>query len=196
MTSATAYPPGAEESPRRWKLTTADFERMLQAGVFQEDDPVELLDGELYEMAPIGDWHNAGVDALTDAVGGQGRGRVIVRAQGSFRLDAFSSPEPDVAVFAFRADYYREGGARPADVLLVVEVADSSEKHDREVKLPLYARAGIPEVWIVTRDPAAIEVYREPSGSRYTQLQTFGREDTVSPSRLPDIKVPVALVTG
>ena len=111
-----------------------------------------------------------------------GGDRVLVQAQASFRLDPFSSPEPDIAALTFRDDYYRAGGVGPGDVLLLVEVADSSETHDRQVKLPLYARAGIPEVWIVTREPAAIEVYLEPGGDRYRQLRTYLRGETVSPS--------------
>lgn len=181
--------------PRRWKLTVAEFERMVEAGVFSEDDHVELLDGELYEMPPAGDWRNASVTALNRAITPHAGDRVITQVQNSVRIEPASSPEPDFALLAFRPDLYREGGVPASAVLLVVEVSDSSADHDRDVKLPLYARAGIPEAWLVTREPAAIEAYRSPREGVYTEMRTYLRGDTISPMALPDVRIAVSAVT-
>ncbi len=194
MSTLSPAVPCAE--PRRWRLTVAEFDRMVEAGVFQEDDPVELLDGELYEMPPAGDWHNAGVNALTRRFSGVAPDGPLVQAQSGIRIGPSSSPEPDIALLTFRPDYYRDGGAGPEDVLLIVEVSDSTAKFDREVKLPLYARAGIPEVWIVTREPAAIEAYRSPRDGTYTEMRTYLRDDFASPIAFPDVQIPVIDVTG
>ncbi len=179
--------------PRRWRITASKAEQMLRSGILQEDDHVELLDGDLYEQPPATDWENAGVSALIHALMG---GEALVHIRGWIRLDELSAPEPDIALLAFRAAYYRDGGAGPEDVLLVVEVSDSTVKFDREVKLPLYARAGIPEVWIVTREPAVIEAYRSPRDGTYTEMRTYLRDELASPIAFPDLKIPVIDVTG
>ena len=194
MSIATDSPPCT--GPRRWKITVDEFERMVDLGVFAEDDPIELINGELYEMPPAGDWHNAGVTALNRALAPHAGDRVIAQVQNSVRLDPASAPEPDLALLAFRPDLYREGGVPPSAVLLVVEVSDSSAGHDRDVKLPLYARAGIPEAWIVTREPAAIEAYRSPREGIYTEMRTYLRGDIISPMALPDVQIAVSAVTG
>jgi Uma2 family endonuclease len=191
--SAIEAPPCT--TPRRWKLTTAEFERMVELGVFAEDDRIELIDGELYEMPPAGDWHNWSVGEAGETLYAAAQGRAKVWIQNSIRLDEHSSPEPDVALLVARPGGYPKG-VTPADVLLVIEVSDTSVRFDREVKLPLYARAGIPEVWIVTRDPAVIEAYRSPREGVYTEMRTYLRGDTISPHALPDVKIRVSDVTG
>ncbi len=184
--------------PARWRMSVAELEAMVRAGIFKEDDPVELLDGELYEMAPSGDWHNASVDqVVTDVrIGARGATELILRVQGTLRLSPLSAPEPDITLLRFREDHYRSGGARPEDVLLIVEVSDTTLRHDREVKLPLYAEAGIPEVWVVRREPACIEVYTRPASGAYRELRTYGRGEIVSPEAFPGIRVAVSAVTG
>ena len=201
-TMATAIAtPAPEKAPdegeiTRRRITSAEFEEMFRAGVFQECDHIELLDGELYEMAPAGDWHNAGVNALNHTLATSLGSSGIVQSQGSMRVTDTSQPEPDVVVFRFRPDFYRDGGAGPDDTLLLVEVSDTTIRYDRDVKLPLYARAGLPEVWIVTREPAAIEVHRLPRDGVYTEKKLYLRGDTVSPADLPGVTVNVTDVTG
>lgn len=121
-----------------------EYHRMGEAGVFSEDDRVELIAGEIVEMPPIGRRHAACVDRLTELFSGQPG--VIVRVQNPVRLDEFTEVRPNVALLRRREDFYSRSHPTPAGVLLVVEVADTSSAYDREVKLPLYARSGVPEV--------------------------------------------------
>lgn len=182
--------------PRRWRLTADQYQRMGETGILHEDDRVELLEGELYEMAPIGNWHNGSVDSLNWWIGTRIGQRAIVRVQGSFRLSPHSEPQPDLLVLRFRPDFYRSAPAGPEDVLLLVEVADSSLGYDRDFKLPLYARAGIPEVWIVNRGDARIEVYREPEGGRYRSVALVERGSTLAPLAFPDLTIPAEEILG
>lgn len=183
-------------SPRHWKLTADQYQRMGEAGILSEDDRVELLEGELYEMAPIGDWHNAGTDRLNWRLSLGIGGRGIVRVQGSFRLSPDAEPEPDILVLRFRDDFYRSAPAGPQDVMLLVEVADTTLTYDRDFKLPLYARAGIPEVWIVNRAAMRIEVYREPEDGAYRSVTRVARGSAVTPLAFPDLSIPVAAIVG
>ncbi|MFN0146718.1 MAG: Uma2 family endonuclease [Dehalococcoidia bacterium] len=190
MTTATESAPCT--TPRRWKISVDLAEQMVRTGIVAEDEPIELVEGVFYERLPRGPWHDASVQILGDALRRRGS---IVSIKNALRLNEFSAPEPDVALLTFREDYYRAGGAGPGDVLLVVEVSDSSADHDRDVKLPLYARAGIPEAWLVTREPAAIEAYRSPREGVYTEMRTYLRGDTISPMALPDVRIAVSAVT-
>jgi Uma2 family endonuclease len=176
-------------APRHWKLTADQYQRMGEAGILSEDDRVELLEGELYEMPPIGDWHNGEVDQFNSRLS-RGLGeQAIVRVQGSFRLSTGAEPQPDVLVLRYREDFYRHAPAGPEDVLLLVEVADSSLAYDRDFKLPLYARAGIPEVWILNRGGERLEVYREPRGSEYRSATMVGRDGSIAPLAFPDLAI-------
>src|ERR671938_544657 len=126
-----------------------EYYRMGEAGILTEDDRVELIEGEIIEMSPIGSRHAACVNRLNTLLGRHLRQTAIVSVQNPIRLDAYSEPEPDVALLRPRADYYESGHPTPADALLIVEVADTSADYDRIIKLPLYAKAGIPEAWLV-----------------------------------------------
>ena len=180
-------------APKHWKLTAEQYQRMGEAGILHEDDRVELLEGELYEVAPIGDWHNASVDALNAAFKVEAGPRAIVRVQGSFRLSPRSEPEPDILVLRYRPDYYRSALPGPEDVLLLVEVADTTLAYDRDFKLPLYARAGIPEVWIADLAGHGIERHAEPDAVSGVCRATvrFGRGVTVAALMVPQLAVPV-----
>jgi Uma2 family endonuclease len=183
--------------PRHWKLTADQYQRMGETGILTEDDHVELLDGELYEMSPIGSWHNAGVDAFTTAFAREVFDRrAIVRVQGSFRLSPDSEPEPDILVLRFRSDFYRSSLPGPEDVLLLVEVADTSLAYDRDFKLPLYAQAGIPDVWLLNRDATRLEVYREPREGAYQSVTFVERGGAVAPLAFPDLMIHVAELLG
>jgi Uma2 family endonuclease len=132
------------------RLFTADeFHRIAEAGILREDDRVELVDGEIVEMTPIGSHHAACVDRLNVLLQRSVDGRGIVRVQGPIRLDAHSEPQPDLSVLALRTDFYASAHPTPSNVLLVVEVAETSARYDRDIKIPLYARAAIPETWLV-----------------------------------------------
>ena len=183
-------------TPKHWRFTADQYQRMGEVGIFRKEDRVELLEGEIYEMTPIGSWHGGSTDVLNMTFAGRLAGRAIVRVQGSFRMSPRSEPEPDLLLLRFRPDYYHSALPGPKDVLLLVEVADASLGYDRDVKLPLYARAGIPEFWIVNRSENQIEVYRQPAGDRYRSVTIHERGDTVSPLAFPDISVQVADVLG
>ena len=184
-------------APTRHKLDVHDYHRMGDAGILGEGDRVELIDGELIDMAPIGQGHAATVNRLTRALVMAFGEQAIVSVQNPVRLDRFSEPQPDFAVFRPRADFY-ETGERPGppDTLLVVEVADSSLRYDRTVKLPLYARTGIPEVWIIDLRRRVLEAHREPGPDGYAMTETHGPEDTVTLAQVPEIAVALRRVLG
>jgi Uma2 family endonuclease len=185
-----------DSHPRRRLFTADEYEEMVLAGILKEDDRVELWDGEIFEMPAIGDWHNGTVDILNWRFGTYLGGRAILRVQGSFRLNPMSEPEPDIAVLRFREDFYRTTKVGPGDVLLVIEVSDTTLAYDRDFKLPRYARAGIPEVWIVVKQQAHIEVHRDPAGETYRTRTIHPRGTSVSPLAFPDISIAVEEIIG
>ena len=174
----------------RHRLNVDDYHRMAEAGILGEDDRVELIGGELIDMAPIGQGHAGIVNALNHALFMAFGGRAIVSVQNPLRLDPLNEPQPDVVILRPREDFYQRGPLPgPADVLLVVEVADSSLRYDRAVKLPLYARAGIGEVWIVDLHRLVVDVHREPGPDGYAAMATHAPEDTVTLAQAPGIAV-------
>ena len=183
-------------APPKRKLTADEYQRMAAAGILHEDERVELLDGELYEMAPIGDDHIGGVNSLTFFFSRRVGDQAIVSVQNPIRLSNYSEPEPDIALLRPRADFYRTGKARPEDVLLLVEVASSSLDYDRSMKLPRYAAAGIAEVWIVNLVEQYIEVYRDPGVDGYATRTLHTRGATLTPAALPAVTIRVDEILG
>jgi Uma2 family endonuclease len=187
----------AVEVERTRRLFSVDeYERMVEVGILTRQDHVELIHGEIVEMTPIGRGHFAAASALhAFFVERLGR-RVVVGAAGSLRVPPHSMPEPDLMLLVPRADFYRGADLRPEDVLLLIEVADTSLRYDRVVKGPLYAAAGVAEYWIVDVDGGAVEVYRDPiqghyrSGRRITRGQSFG------PQAFPELLLSVADILG
>jgi Uma2 family endonuclease len=139
-----------------------EYYRMAEFGIVREDERLELLEGEIIEMPPIGSHHSGAVNRLTALLTGRIGSQAIVSVQNPLRLSDVSSPQPDCALLQPRPDFYTGSHPVPEDVLLLIEVADRSLDTDQQVKLPLYARASIPEVWIVALNDDAIEVYRGP----------------------------------
>lgn len=164
---------------------------MAQAGILAEDDRVELLNGEIVEMPPIGSRHAACVDRLNQQLSRSAGELAIVRVQSPIRLSAHSEPEPDLALLTPREDFYTEGHPGPEDTLLVIEVAETSAEFDRQVKLPLYAQAGIPEVWLIDLAEGHVEVHRTPSTSGSDEVQTLSSNETLSPQALPELTISV-----
>jgi Uma2 family endonuclease len=176
-------------TPMRRRFTIEEYEKMVETGILAQDDQVELIDGEIIEMSPIGDPHVACVINLTHLlVRGVGE-RARVQVQGPIRIAPRSVPQPDLAVLRPRS--YRREGATTADALLVIEVADTSLLYDRMVKLRLYAGAGLPEYWIVDANAETLEVYRSPSGDRYAEHRHLARGETVAPLAFPDAVIPI-----
>jgi Uma2 family endonuclease len=170
---------------------------MGEAGIFAPDERVELIDGELIDMAPISQGHAAIVGGLNQALVIACAGRAIVWPQNPVRLDRLSEPQPDLAVLRRRADFYATGERPgPADVLLLVEVADTSLRFDRKVKLPLYARSGIVEVWIVDLQRRVVDAYRSPVVEAYGETTTHQAGERVALAAAPEIVVTLDLVLG
>ncbi len=180
----------------RRKLDIWEYHRMGEFGIFGEGDRVELIEGELVQMTPIGSGHSGTINgttrALVRAVGDQ----AIVSVQNPVRLGDHSEPEPDFLLLRPRADDYRLRTPVADEVLLLIEVADSSLRYDRAVKLPLYARHGIPEVWIVDLAANTVEWFRHPEGESYADSGRAVRGETLTPALLPEVSVPVTAILG
>jgi len=165
-------------------------------GLLDQDDRVELLDGQVVAMTPAGPQHVACVVRLADLLARRLESHTKVSVQNPLVLSERSQPQPDIAVIRRAAGF---GGAwlpEAKDALLVVEVADSSLERDREVKLPLYAQAGIPEVWLVNLLDQQVETYREPTGERYGKTHLAGRGEVLTPILLPGVSVSVDRILG
>jgi Uma2 family endonuclease len=179
------------------RFTAKDFHRMVEAGILREDDRVELLHGEIVDMPPIGPGHASGVNRLLNGfLPLQLEGKVIISVQNPFHLGEHSEPQPDLALLKSRPDFYAQGHPTPQEVLLVVEVMESSGGYDREVKVPLYARFGIPETWLLDVERELIEVYREPSPEGYRQVHTRRRGEHIAPAAFPQFILMADAVLG
>ncbi len=163
----------------RFRYSVDDYHRMAKAGILGEDDRVELLDGEIAMMTPIGRRHAACVDRLNRLLVRRCGDEAIVRVQNPIVLSEDSEPEPDLALLRPRDDFYASAHPRPKDVLLVIEVADSSVEYDRQTKLPIYARSGISHTWIIDLGRNAIDAYEEPAPEGYAVRRTFSRGDSI-----------------
>ncbi len=174
-----------------YRFTADQYQSMGMAGILSEYEPIELLNGEIVEMAPIGNAHNDSTDCVSDLMFASFRGRARIRVQGSVRINPRSEPQPDLAILRQRPDYHLSP-ATPEDVLFIVEVSASSLNYDRREKLAAYAAAGIPELWIVNLREYALYVHTEPSGEEYLTVRRFQASDTVSPRAFPDVSLPVS----
>jgi Uma2 family endonuclease len=178
------------------RFTVDEYHRMANAGILTEDDRVELLDGQIVPTSPIGPRHAGCVDDITRLFIRLAGDAVVVRVRNPVVIERYNEPEPDVVVARARPDRYRRAHPTPADVLLIVEVADTTIRQDRGFKVPLYAAAGIPEVWIVDLPADRIEVYRLPNAGAYGERQTLGREATIAPLALPDAVIGTSEILG
>lgn len=158
---------------QRKQFSVEDYYSMLEVGVLTEEDRVELIKGEIIEMSPIGSKHGGYVKMLSNIIKETLRQQVITSVQDPVRLGRFSEPEPDIAVLKPRADFYTESHPTPKDVFFLIEVADTSIGYDFDVKLPLYAAAGIPEVWILDVQAEQITQHTAPTAHAYSKMDTF-----------------------
>lgn len=177
-------------------FTVEEYHRMAQAGILSEDDRVELIDGEIVEMTPIGSRHASSVNRLTQLFSERMQRRAIVSVQNPLRLGERSEPQPDLALLRPRPDFYARIHPGAEDVLLVVEVAETSGNVDRETKVPLYARAGIPEVWLVDLGGECIEIYREPRAQGYQEVRRVRRGERLALHTFPDLDLAVTDLLG
>jgi Uma2 family endonuclease len=165
---------------------------MGEYSVFEPDARIELLDGGMIEMAPIGPFHGGCVKTLIHLFSKQLAGSALLSVQDPIQLDDLSEPQPDLALLRLVSHFYRQRHPTAADIFLVIEVADSSAKHDRETKIPLYGRHGIVECWLVDLMAKQVEVYRQPTAQGYAEIRILRSGDFLSPSPLPQIQIAVS----
>jgi Uma2 family endonuclease len=182
--------------PIRRAFSVDEYDRMVEVGILGKGDNVELIEGEILEMSPIGSRHEACVDRAAALLLPPLAGQSIVRIQGSIRLGDYSRPQPDLILLQPRKDYYASGGAMTRDALLVIEVSESSIRYDRGPKLRVYARHGVREVWIEDLTTDTLLVFREPEGGAYKSQLTFEKGDSVAPVAFPELVLPVASLLG
>ena len=179
----------------RRRFTVQEYHRMAEAGILHEDDRIELIDGELVEMSAIGTRHFSCVNRLNHLLVGSVGDDVIVSVQNPVRLNDYSEPQPDVALIWTRD--YSESLPTPEDVLLLIEVSDTTLAYDRGLKLSRrYARAGIPEAWIVDLQGEKIEHHTGPSGDRYRHAEKVRRDETLNSAARPGLEVRAGDVLG
>ena len=174
-----------------WRFSVDDYYKMAEAGILTEDERLELLNGEIIEMSPIGSRHARLVDLLTRMLITMLGTRAWVRVQNPLRLNGQAEPEPDLLLLRWRDDEYEYDHPTPEDVFLLIEVSDSTLDKDRNEKLPMYAQAEIPECWIVNIPEGVVEIYTGPAGDEYLARQVFEAGDGASPSAFPDVSIPV-----
>jgi Uma2 family endonuclease len=177
----------------RRRFTVGDYHRMAEVGILREREceHVELIDGEIVVMTPIGPRHNACVGSATRTLILALGDTAIVLPQGSIRLDLYNEPEPDLVLLRPRADFYASRHGAPRDVLLVIEVSDSSIAYDRDVKGPMYAMSGIGEYWIADLTTNVVWRYWSPAHGVYQHVETHHRGQSIAPHQLPACVVPV-----
>lgn len=178
-------------SVSRKRFSVDHYYRMLDAGILAGDDKVELIDGEVLEMSPIGPPHAATVYCFQTALLKALAERAMVRVQLPIRIDDFNEPEPDIAVVRPRTDMYRSAHPSPTDTLLLVEVSDSTLEFDRTVKAQIYATAGVPEYWIADLGRNCLIVHRAPEGKAYGTVTEFGPDQTLGLVACPDVEIAV-----
>ncbi|MCC7104872.1 MAG: Uma2 family endonuclease [Chloroflexi bacterium] len=182
--------------PTRRLFTVDEYVQMGAVGILGEDDRVELVEGEVFRMPPIGSRHAACVERVRRRLERGAVGQLDVRVQNPIRLDDFSEPVPDVVIVQPRADFYAARHPGPRDVFLVIEVSDTSAGYDRSKKAALYGRAGIPEMWLLDLTRGLIEVRTFPGPAGYQNLHVLRRGDTLAPLALPELVIDGAELLG
>ena len=173
------------------RFTVHEYHRMVDAGILHEDDRVELIRGEILEMSPIGPRHNAAILRANESLSRIFQARALVGVQGSIRLDEWDEPQPDLYLLRPKQDYYASGLAKPSDVFLIIEVADSSLDYDRTVKADLYAITKIPEYWIADVNNDRVLAYSDIQDNVYRTMREFKRGQSLAPHLLPACPIPI-----
>jgi Uma2 family endonuclease len=197
---AIATAPSSVETPpvlpERRRFSIEEYHRMGEAGILGREERVELIDGEIVVMSPIGNRHITCVDRLNRMLV-QGLGdRAIVRVQNPVRLASRSEPEPDFALLRPRDDFYAGNPATEKEVLTFIEVMETSARYDRGFKRDFYARSGIAELWLVDLNLERVEVYRKPAAGEYTEMRIAARGQNVSPEAFPELVLGVDAILG
>ena len=178
------------------RFNVEEYHRLTESNILHEDDRVELVEGRIVDMTPIGSKHAACVSRLNRIFTMKLQTSAIVQVQNPIQLLDQSEPQPDIVVLKNRDDFYAERLPNADDILLVIEVADSSLEYDRETKLPLYAKANIPEVWLINLIENIVEIYSAPSLEGYNVITKHRHNQAIVPENFPDIKVVVSEIFG
>lgn len=182
--------------PKRKIFTVDEYHKMIDAGVFVGNSEFELIEGEIVKKMTVGDYHISCVNRLTMILVPQLAGKAIVSIQNPVIIGEISEPEPDVTIFKFQEDFYASGKATAEDVLLLIEVSDSTVKYDREVKIRLYAEAEVAEVWLINLPKQIIESYSQPEKGKYKLIEITKKDQTILPKFLPELEVKVTDILG
>lgn len=182
--------------PARKIFTVQEYHKMINAGVFAGNSNYELIEGEIVKKMTQGNYHISCINRLNMLFAPLLAGKAIVSVQNAVIIGGISEPEPDVTLLKLRQDFYVAGKATAEDVLLLVEVSDSTVRYDRSVKLRLYAEAEIVEVWLVNLPRQVLEVYTEPENGKYKIVKKYDKTQTVAPKLLPEIKLKVSDIIG
>jgi Uma2 family endonuclease len=178
---------GAPHSPG--KITVDEYYEMARVGLIDPEARVELIEGEIVAMAPIGNPHGYVVDQLTDRLGALAHGRAPLRVQGALRLSNRTELQPDLSLLRPPSEQYRQRQASASDALLVIEVSDTTLRKDLRVNIPLYARHGVPEVWIIDLEKNRVHFYRSLADGQYQDVSVLREPRTAVVPGLADAKV-------
>jgi Uma2 family endonuclease len=179
-----------------WRFSVAAYHALLETDILHSDERTELIEGEILLMSPINPRHAGHVNRLNLWLMTRLVGRVMPAIQNPVQLSDGSEPQPDVAVLRPRADAYGHSHPTPADVFWLIEVSDATIEYDCEVKVPLYARAGIAECWVIDVNKAQVRIYRTPKRGEYTYTAIVERGQTVSPLAFPEMQVAIEELLG
>ncbi len=178
--------------PNKHLINVSEYYQLDRDYLFSKKKRVELIEGEIVEMTPMGSRHAAVVTRVMDRfLPLQASQKALTRIQLPICLSVYSEPEPDITLVNYQSDFYREGHPQPKNIYLIVEVSDTSIFQDRHVKLPLYAQYAISEVWLIDLNENVIETYREPFFQRYQIKKEYRTDQTLSPQAFPDLTIDV-----
>lgn len=182
--------------PARKLFTTAEYNQMLEAGILDEDDRVELIEGELYEMSPIGPRHAAAVNRINRLLSLSLADVAIISVQNPVELDEYSEPQPDLTLLKWRDDFYSQSHPTPADILVAIEVSETTHERDRSLKLPSYARAGVSEVWLVDLFNDHVEIHSQPASGLYQEIRIVLRDQPLVSKSIPQLQLNAEDILG
>lgn len=178
------------------EFSVTDWQRMGEMNLFAPESRVELIEGQIFDMPPIGTEHSGCIDWLNQNWFMQLQGKALIRVQNPLRLGDFSEPQPDIMLLKPRADFYRKAHPQAEDVLLLIEVADSSVDYDKTIKIPLYARYGICETWIINIPEQLIHIYQQPENNSYKIKIDKQQNENLTAQAFPEIQFTVKQILG
>jgi len=194
MTSVAEVEKVSRVAPKRFRVE--DFRKMTEVGILPEESGWEIIDGYLIDKMSIGSKHAGTVKILNRILTIWAEKNAIVSVQDPIHIDEYNEPEPDIALLKPREDFYTKSHPTPSDVLLLIEVSDSTVEHDRETKKTLYAEAGIAEFWLINLKNKTIEVYTQPKNSSYYSARILESGETIESAAIENLTLTVEEILG